>query len=83
MAMPIGVPGQTTERALRAPLPYDHSEWWQKNLNVPEQVAKDARGYSMRFDRNGAIVSELIAVTRRGWRAIEDRCFCPSSSVEF
>ena len=38
-------------------------EWWQKELDVLEQIAKGVRCYAMKFDQSGAIVSELAALT--------------------
>jgi hypothetical protein len=39
------------------------AEWWQKELDVLEQIVKEVRCYAMRFNKSGAIVSELVALT--------------------
>lgn len=39
------------------------AEWWQKELDVLEQIVKEVRCISMYFDKSGAIVSELVALT--------------------
>jgi MoaA/NifB/PqqE/SkfB family radical SAM enzyme len=36
------------------------AEWWQKELDVLEQIVAEVRCYSMQFDKSGAIVSELV-----------------------
>ena len=38
--------------------------WWQKELDVLEQIVKEVRCYAMRFDQSGAIVSELVELTK-------------------
>jgi hypothetical protein len=38
-------------------------EWWQKELNVLEQIVTEVPCYSMKFDKSGAIVSELLRLT--------------------
>jgi len=35
------------------------AEWWQKELDVLEQIVKEVRCYAMKFDKNGAIVEKL------------------------
>jgi hypothetical protein len=39
------------------------AEWWQKELDVLEQIVKEVRCYSMKFDKSGKIVSELVKLT--------------------
>jgi len=38
-------------------------EWWRKELDVLEQIAKEVKCYAMKFDKNGAIVEKLVALT--------------------
>jgi hypothetical protein len=40
------------------------AEWWQKELDVLEQIVKEVRCYVMRFDQSGAIVSVLVELTK-------------------
>jgi hypothetical protein len=40
------------------------AEWWQKELDVLEQIVKEVRCYAMKFDQSGAIVSELVKLTK-------------------
>jgi MoaA/NifB/PqqE/SkfB family radical SAM enzyme len=42
------------------------AEWWQKELDVLEQIVKEVMCYTMRFDQSGAIVSELVKLTNDG-----------------
>jgi hypothetical protein len=42
------------------------AEWWQKELDVLEQIVKEVRCYSMKFDKSGKIVSELVKLTNDG-----------------
>jgi hypothetical protein len=42
------------------------AEWWQKELDVLEQIVKEVMCYTMKFDQSGAIVSELIKLTNDG-----------------
>jgi hypothetical protein len=42
------------------------AEWWQKELDVLEQIVKEVRCYTMKFDQSGAIVSELVKLTNDG-----------------
>ena len=37
--------------------------WWQKELDVLEQIVEEARCYEMKFDKSGTIVSELVRLT--------------------
>jgi hypothetical protein len=37
--------------------------WWQKELDVLEQIVKEVRCYTMKFDQSGAIVAPLVALT--------------------
>ena len=39
------------------------AEWWQKELDVLEQIVQEARFYSMYFDQSGAIVDSLARLT--------------------
>jgi hypothetical protein len=39
------------------------AEWWQKELDVLEQIVKEVRCYSMKFDKSGEIVERLVALT--------------------
>ena len=39
------------------------AEWWQKELDVLEPIVKEVRCYSMKFDKSGAIVGKLVALT--------------------
>jgi hypothetical protein len=36
------------------------AEWWQKELDVLEQIVNEVPCYTMRFDKSGAIVDQLI-----------------------
>jgi hypothetical protein len=36
------------------------AEWWQKELDVLEQIVQEVPCYSMKFDKSGKIVSELV-----------------------
>ena len=36
------------------------AEWWQKELNVLEQIVDEVPCYTMHFDRSGAIVETLV-----------------------
>jgi hypothetical protein len=36
------------------------AEWRQKELDVLEQIVKEVRGYMMKFDQSGAMVSERV-----------------------
>jgi hypothetical protein len=40
------------------------AEWWQKELDVLEQIVKEVRCYSMKFDKSGAIVEKLVELTK-------------------
>ena len=40
------------------------AEWWQKELDVLEEIAKEVRCYSMYFDKTGAIVDEMVGLAR-------------------
>jgi hypothetical protein len=42
------------------------AEWWQKELDVLEQIVQEAPCYIMQFDQSGAIVSELVKLTNDG-----------------
>jgi MoaA/NifB/PqqE/SkfB family radical SAM enzyme len=42
------------------------AEWWQKELDVLEQIVKEVRCYTMKFDKSGKIVSELVKLTNDG-----------------
>ncbi len=39
--------------------PFVTAEWWQKTFDVIENIAAEVPCYTMRFDRNGAILTEL------------------------
>lgn len=39
------------------------AKWWQKELDVLEQIVKEVRCYAMKFDQSGAIVNELVRLT--------------------
>jgi hypothetical protein len=39
------------------------AEWWQKEMNVLEQIANEVPCYTMRFDESAAIVAELEKLT--------------------
>jgi len=39
--------------------PLVNSEWWEKTIDVVAQLAAEAKFYIMRFDKSGAIVSEI------------------------
>jgi len=39
--------------------PFVTVEWWEKTIDVVAQLAAEARFYLMRFDKSGAIVSEI------------------------
>jgi hypothetical protein len=36
------------------------AEWWQKELDVLEQIVKGVKCYAMKFDQSGAMVRELV-----------------------
>jgi len=40
------------------------ADWWQKEIDVLEGIVDDVPCYTMRFDKSGAIVSELEGLTR-------------------
>jgi hypothetical protein len=40
------------------------ADWWQKEMDVLESIVDDVPCYTMRFDKSGAIVSELEGLTR-------------------
>jgi hypothetical protein len=40
------------------------AEWWQKELDVLEQIVKEVRRCSMKFDKSGKIVSELVELIK-------------------
>jgi MoaA/NifB/PqqE/SkfB family radical SAM enzyme len=40
------------------------ADWWQKEMDVLEGIVDDVPCYTMRFDKSGAIVSELEGLTR-------------------
>jgi hypothetical protein len=40
------------------------AEWWQKELDVLEEIVKEVRCYSMYFDKTGAIVDEMVGLAR-------------------
>ncbi len=49
--------------------PFVTAEWWQKTLEVVEQLAREAPCYVMRFDKSGAIVNELASLAGETLRA--------------
>jgi MoaA/NifB/PqqE/SkfB family radical SAM enzyme len=42
--------------------PMATAEWWRKELDVMEQIVKEVRCYSMKFDKSGAIVEKLSTI---------------------
>jgi len=42
------------------------AEWWQKELDVLAQIVQEVPCYTMRFDKSGKIVSELVKLTDDG-----------------
>ncbi|HHT9135926.1 MAG TPA: radical SAM protein [Candidatus Wunengus sp. YC60] len=42
------------------------AEWWQKVMDVLEQIVNEAPCYTMRFDRSGVIVPELEKLAQAG-----------------
>jgi MoaA/NifB/PqqE/SkfB family radical SAM enzyme len=40
------------------------AEWWEKELDVLEQIVNEVPFYTMRFDRSGTIVAELVKLTQ-------------------
>jgi hypothetical protein len=42
------------------------AEWWQKELDVLQEIVDEIPCYTMRFDRSGAIVAQLVALTIGG-----------------
>jgi hypothetical protein len=39
------------------------AEWWQKELDVLQAIVDEIPCYTMRFERSGAIVAELVRLT--------------------
>ena len=39
------------------------AEWWQKELDVLEQIVQEVPCYTMQFDKSGAIVREVVRMT--------------------
>lgn len=60
------------------------AEWWQKELNVLEQMVDEVPHYTMHFDRTGAIVPELIRlIGETESQAVgSGAALCSSSSTE-
>jgi hypothetical protein len=44
--------------------PLVSADWWLKELDVLEAIVHEVPCYAMRFDRSGAIVPELVDLTR-------------------
>ncbi|PKO20244.1 MAG: hypothetical protein CVU38_21160 [Chloroflexi bacterium HGW-Chloroflexi-1] len=44
--------------------PFVTADWWHKTLDLIEQMAREAPCYVMRFDKSGAIVAQLAALTK-------------------
>jgi hypothetical protein len=44
--------------------PYTPADWWQKPLDVVEQLAREVPCYRLRFDRSGAVVALLEDLCR-------------------
>ena len=42
------------------------ADWWQKEMDVLEQIVAEVPCYTMRFDKSGAIVPELETGRRAG-----------------
>lgn len=40
------------------------AEWWQKELDVLEQIVAEVRCYTMQFDKSGAIVDKLVELAK-------------------
>jgi MoaA/NifB/PqqE/SkfB family radical SAM enzyme len=40
------------------------AEWWQKELDVLEQIVAEVQCYTMQFDKSGAIVDKLVELTK-------------------
>ena len=40
------------------------AEWWQKELDVLEQIVTEVPCYAMQFDKSGAIVNELVNLVK-------------------
>ena len=40
------------------------ADWWNKEIDVLERIVADVPCYAMRFDRSGAIVPQVEALTR-------------------
>jgi hypothetical protein len=38
------------------------AEWWQKELDLLERIVQEIPCYTMRFDKSGAIVEELLKI---------------------
>jgi hypothetical protein len=42
------------------------AKWWQKELDVLEQIVQEVPCFTMKFDKSGKIVSELVKLTNDG-----------------
>ena len=40
------------------------AQWWQKELDVLEQIVKEVRCYSMKFEKSGAIVGKFVELVK-------------------
>ena len=45
--------------------PFVTADWWAKTLDLVEQLAREVPCYELRFDKSGAIVAQLGALTRQ------------------
>ncbi len=58
--LPLTDRQEITRRLLACVIkPFVTVEWWEKTIDVVAQLAAEARFYLMRFDKSGAIVSEI------------------------
>jgi len=42
--------------------PFETTDWWEKELDLLEQIAEKVQVYRMEFDKSGAIVDKIKAV---------------------
>ncbi|MBC8446556.1 MAG: hypothetical protein H8D78_02290 [Chloroflexi bacterium] len=45
--------------------PFVTADWWEKTLDLVEQMARELPCYVLRFDKSGAIVEELVRLADR------------------
>ena len=61
---PLTDPKEIRRRLLACVIkPFVSADWWNKTLDLIEQIAGEVPCYIMRFDKSGAIVEELFILT--------------------